>query len=651
MRKNIFIKSMLRQPVRTLLLVILIATTSFAFTLRAVEFVVMRQQISQMTKFFQSVGVLSHREGTAADISAAIEIVANSPYVSFYDRRRGFEGTLVDMHNAYMSGSFYWIANYYYNNFRDEYSAIEYINLLPRLRHRPGFAGFSSGDSFFYGELLYVEEVLPIWFGETHHMLLHIKVDYLLQGYPERVAAGSTIRLRMDLPDGNGSPFDDIEIGQRYFFRGAFYWGLGGLPQERANLVMYIRPIGYQGLWYVPVSPGESVDTVALGMCNQLKFARHVQSAVRLRTTRDMAYLPFTQTSQGIVTMHEGRHINMDDYVNARPVIVVSRYFAETREVSIGDTLRININAEQHLVYSPYYIMAMVAAYPYGAVLRPLLPFPELGVLSKPGAYPYITLEVEIVGIFEMFRFRPIQTSWSSASTYMFIPDSLIPSQWGLQSAYFGDVAEDYTPDLWFNFALDDPRNMDTFLWDVRDDLADMGLRATFVGPDGSGFLSTADVILMSVSVNLIIFSAVMILVLVSVVALYMWQRSRDYAILRALGGTVKNIYARSVCALMFFGVPAVIAGCVMGWLFAIRIAETTFEGFGEIIAAEAGTNLLTHERAALIAHYTEMAALPIINLVLLVVAVLVAMLTLITICNLHIARKSVLYILNRAKL
>jgi len=508
-----------------MLLVLLIATASFAFVLRAVEFVVVRNQIAEITGFFESIGILSHRDGTTADIYPAIELIANSPHVAFYDKRRGFEGTLVDMPNAYVIGSRYWRASWLMRYFAGHFDIREYEDLMPRLEPMPGFAGFANGDSFFYGELVDVEFVAaPRWgrfeVGFYPHKLLHVVVDEVMQGYPERIGVNQNLMLRMDFPDGNTgrSPLADMEIGQRYFFKSTFYWRLGGLSFTLTNPLQYIKPIGEAGLWYVPVAMGENVDTVALGLCQELEFAYHAQSAVYLRTTRDMTYLPFAQQGQGILSLLDGRLLNMDDYVNARPVIVVPRRFADVRGVGVGDTLRVNVNAQQHLMHSPYYLIGNLDDMdPWP---DPIFIFPELGVLSKPGGYPYITLELEVVGIYDMFRFRPIYTNWSSLSKFMFIPDSLLPSDWALQSAHFGDITAEYSPSLWFSFVLNDPRNQDAFLIETRDPLAEMGLRASFVGRDGSGFLATADTILLSITLNLIIFTAVLVMVLAFTVAL-----------------------------------------------------------------------------------------------------------------------------------
>ncbi|MCL2842820.1 MAG: ABC transporter permease [Oscillospiraceae bacterium] len=658
MRKNIYIKSMLRQPVRSLLLVLLIAVASFAFTMRAAEYIVVSERISELSEFFQSVGVLSHREGITADVSEAIDLIAESPYVAAYDRRRGFEGTLVDMHNAYIQGSRYWRASWAYRHIPDEYFVREYVNLMPRLWAGPEFAGFVSGDSFFYGELLDVQHIPRGWttLGFYPHKLLYVQVDEVLEGYPDRLFERQELILRIDFPEEweSGSPPDEwdsplaeMEIGQRYFFKGTFYFMLGGLQSDSRTITKYIKPIDGDALWYIPVAPGETVDTAALGIDRQLEFTRHVQSAVYLRTTRDMALMPAAQESESLIRLREGRFIDREDYLYARPVVVIEQQFARRRQVGIGDTITVNVNADQHLVYSPYYVLGNICYRDPFPV--PIVTLPELGILSMPGADPTMTLELEVVGIYDLLRWRLISTDWSSADKFMYIPDSLLPDDWGLQSAHFGEIGSDYTPAVWYSFVLHNSRDEGAFLWELRDALGEMGLRVSFVGQDGSGFWPVADVIFLSITLNLIIFSVVLVLVLALTMALFIWQRKKEYAILRSLGCSAKKISVQSTIALMLFGLPALVAGGTAGWFFAVRMAGDAIAGFGEMIA-DTGQHLLTSEREAMIAYYTEAALLPISHLVGLCAMILAAMLVFHTIGNLRMARMSILEILQGAQ-
>jgi len=651
---------MLRQPIRSLLLALLIATASFAFVVRAVEYMVVSDRIAEISDFFQNVGTLTHRDGITADASEAARFIADNPYVAFYDSRRGFEGTLVDMHNAYIEGSRYWTASWAYRYYREALSSREYINLMPRFEPIDGFAGFVSGDSFFYGELLDIVHVYQpmgwgIGWGFYPHKLLYVRVDYVLQGYPERIFEGQVLRLRMDFPGNWGipsaqwnSPLASMEIGHRYFFKGTFYFMLDRLQMDSRTITMFIRPLGEAGPWYVPVEPSEIVDTATLGLCHQLEFTQHVQSAVHLRTTRDMTAMPYTQDGLDIFTLRSGRFIDHDDYLNARPVVVIQRRFAERRRINIGDTITVNINADQHLVYSPYYFIGNVGE--ASPITQLITGVPELGVLSTPGAYPTMTLALEVVGIYDLFRLRLISVDWTSINKFMFIPDSLLPADWGLQSAYFGDIGPDYTPTIWYSFVLHDPRDQSAFLLSARDTLADMGFRINFVGRDGSGFWTSADLILMSITLNLIMFSTVLVLVLTLTVALFIWQRNKEYAILRSIGCSTKHIFVQSITALMLFGLPAVLAGSMAGWFYAIRLSQDAIAGFGEIITNEIGAGLLHSERETLMAYYMEAALPPIRQLAALCVIILAIMLVFITIGHLRLGKRSILETLQGAR-
>jgi len=664
MRKNVFLKATLRQPMRLLLLVLLIATVSFGFVARTVEYVVVRGRILEISQLFTNVGILNHRDGIIADVSEAAKIIENSPYVSFMDKRRGFEGTLVDMPNAYIEGSRYWRASNYYRALGNDISVRDYVELLPRLQPVEGFAGFVSGDSFFYAVVENYEFVADLpWFDprfahtsmNAPHVHVYVRVDEILQGYTERLYHGQLIRVRFDLlPDENGiipSHHEAIEIGQRYFFHGTFYWVLGGLQSAigtRRIITKMPNELGDSEQYFIPVAPGENIDIDSLGLRPALDFAQHAQSAVYLRTVRDMGFMLHGNYGTGIISLHEGRLLGREDYQYARPVVVVERDFAQRRQVSVGDTITVNVNAQQHLIYAPYYLTGNVDDHPWTVLIRSN---PDIGVLSKPGGYPYIALELEVVGIFDTFRFRPLYTGWSSQNKFMFVPDSLLPAGWGIQSAFFGDISEGYSPAVWFSFTLYDQRDQNAFLWSTRDDLAALGFRASFVGTDGGSFWPAANAIIVSITLNMVMFSLLLFVVLTFTVALYIWQRNKEYAISRALGVSARRAYLRSVGTLMAFAMPAALAGCIAGWFSAMRLAEEAIAGFGDIIMdAFGGRFLLSFEREAFIETHVSAPDPSLLLLAVLAVAVVGFMFVFVTAGNWVLSKKSVLEVLRRAK-
>ncbi|MCL2409530.1 MAG: hypothetical protein FWC96_07965 [Oscillospiraceae bacterium] len=115
MFKNIFLKSALRQPIRSILLALLVGIAAFAFVARVVEYMVVTGEIARIEERYRSVGFLQHPDFVPTpprlgqillpevDVNAypAAGIIDQNPHVLFGDRRRFVQGELpVGMTNA-----------------------------------------------------------------------------------------------------------------------------------------------------------------------------------------------------------------------------------------------------------------------------------------------------------------------------------------------------------------------------------------------------------------------------------------------------------------------------------------------------------------------------------------------------------------------
>ncbi|HHY35335.1 MAG TPA: hypothetical protein GX510_06875, partial [Firmicutes bacterium] len=56
MRKNVCLKSALRQPARTLVLVLLIGLISFAFVSKVAEYLVVNRETDRLAGYYRSIG-------------------------------------------------------------------------------------------------------------------------------------------------------------------------------------------------------------------------------------------------------------------------------------------------------------------------------------------------------------------------------------------------------------------------------------------------------------------------------------------------------------------------------------------------------------------------------------------------------------------
>ena len=68
-------KSVMRRPLRLILLVLLLGAVSFGFTARAVEYLVVTRAVGELSEYYQSIGYLSSSDG---DVTQGAKLLAES---------------------------------------------------------------------------------------------------------------------------------------------------------------------------------------------------------------------------------------------------------------------------------------------------------------------------------------------------------------------------------------------------------------------------------------------------------------------------------------------------------------------------------------------------------------------------------------------
>jgi len=565
--KNIFTKSMLRQPLKTVLLILLMAVASFSFVMRSVEYIVINERINEISGFFRAIGTLSSiTDDLSGDVRPSADIISASPYVNFEDRRRTAEAVLLDMSNSYIQAqSFRFVGR---------------PLLMPN-------------DIFFYGTLIDIRHD-----AETY-IVLSVEVDRVLLGYAEFVRAGQTLTVHyfMDIEEmrTGQTSVDGMVIGERYFLRGASYSRWEAFESE--SPVAYInrfvmkplsevtygareRDLDRDGVWYVTANHGEDVDAAIPGLeelYTELRWLNYAQRRIRLQTTVDMSYIPLMRSQTGArAELTDGRWLTKDDNEYARPVVAVHGSFARIRGLSIGDTLRIGIPPEQRLTGG----IGVCEAY---------MDIHVIGDIHAPYAH---ILELEIVGLFEFTGTSGILIApW--ATTLMYIPNSVLPPDVNLirhegRARIGGEIVtivmeEGLISNAWYSFVLHDPRDVDSFLLKTGEALEALGFAVEFA-PSVEGaraFRDSAEQILQSVGFNMVLFSAIAFLVLALAAFLYLRQRQRDFAISRALGNPAGRTHRHLFSTLIFFALPPAIIGGVSGWFVALSEATNALEPLG----------------------------------------------------------------------
>lgn len=541
---NIYRKALLRQPIRTLILFLLLAAITYAFVSHVAEALLVTNEISYLEEYYQPIGTLTAADG---DVSEGAALLAECPYMELDDVRKMCPGTLEGMQNADIDAILA--------------SALEYY----------------SSDVVFVGELKeknYVERPK----GSGGYYELTFEVCEVEAGYTEYMQSGREVHVRSlpDLPEGRQQPYyplvqdeafvaeyDVLEVGRQYLLRAHYREGneinaafaaQNGFPGS--NFVLdKLLPTGESAYFY-EILEGESVDynvPELEGLSAYLQFLQHNQSAMLFTGTKDMSRMPVCQESSRRYYLTEGRWIDREDDLYENRVCVIHNYFAKCRGLEIGDKIRVRLENIDEYVYG--YAMP--------------------GEWEQWASCDGTEEEFEIVGIYDDLETNSDFRSVYSTSVY--IPASCIPQDYSMEDIR-KTAADSYS------FVLRKPSDQQRFMEEYKDSLEELGIQAQFVENNAENFAITAQQLQTSTMLSTVLFGAVLFLTVLFLCGLYLAQRSREYAVARALGVSGRMAAAGMVLSFGWIGIPGVLAGGAFGWYRTIRSAEQILSS----LAAEA---------------------------------------------------------------
>ena len=537
MKNRIYLKSTLRQPLRSILLLLLIGLLSAAFTVRVVEYVLIQRETGRLGDYYRAIGTLQSANSEEYNDVAGADLIAKSKYVGLEDRRRCCSGVLQGMYNGDTHGEM-----------SDGYEKSEYD------------VGVHNSDVFVYGKLLSTPALFKIggWAtGEEHEAYqFKFQVDQVEAGYPENVSEGKTVTLYW-ITDGKdiSSILEELHVGDRYFLK-AFYDArtTNMLQWDTPSENLIVKPLNDSGLWFLPVEPGESVNLESPeldGLREELELLRENLSAMLVVGTKDMSAMPNVQQVSKTYYLAEGRWLDRNDDRNTRKVCVVHQEFANFRGLSVGDTITLT--------------------------LRNLEP----ANLGEEGCYGYIldgekwenwrdfstqTETFEIVGLYGMIS-RNYGGELTCHNTVMYIPDSCMPEGFG---------ADPETMVWAYSFVLKSSQDEAAFLEENREALEELGYSVSFVENHSENFWASVTPMRQSATFSAVVFAGVLLLGLVLAAFLYLLLRRRDFAILRAMG-VPNGPAARGLLGpVALLGLLGIAAGSIPAWGYAMRkTAET----------------------------------------------------------------------------
>jgi hypothetical protein len=284
------------------------------------------------------------------------------------------------------------------------------------------------------------------------------------------------------------------------------------------------------------------------------------QHYVTVNTTRDMTMMPYVVADAVIISRDEtlmadvmqfdvahglhrriahtvrGRLIDFDDYINNRPVVVINSYMHRNFGLDVGDTIIVDIYADQTLT------RMRATTTGVGIIYDPIIAVDFL-------VPPERVLRLEVVGIF----YNLIQGYGNVAASKIYIPDSI------LQQVYVEGM-----DGLWasqYSFVLENARFEQQFYLEYREKLAEMGVDLSMLWSGAGEFWQIMDSTLLISAFNLGLTGGILLLVLALSSFVFLRQRLKDLAISRAIGTSVKKALAHLALTVFLFGIPAAAIG------------------------------------------------------------------------------------------
>jgi len=605
-----------RQPIRTIILSILVAAAAFAFVARATEFIVVQAEIARIEAFYRAVGILTPTSftnfTTDHDVTRALDLIERHRNVAISDNRRFTQGVMSDINNLVIQHQ-----QEYFNpglNQLDVPVMDHYF--IGNLIRRPVLS--VQHDNFVILVEIHVQE---LWVGDSRVLREGDTVFTNEWGQTTTLRSRYMMRLLITpeeaqaFSDGTWSPFYDVywtdDSGgfgtNRTLFRATptfirtpgpdpfhgWVWHLRGIIGDD-GIYMDLEnhnPRPFMGVYdprYIVSHSGirdvvfaiNAYDTAAMEAAHTylyetMALLRENQSSVIVTETYDMTAIPrFTdhRVARLVETriFQDGRLLTYEDY--GKPVAVIPMPLAVRRGLRHGDTITVTLRDNPR----PYWIDEQTHSTWARGIENWWDSNPAgwwamtQGASHNWRAYSTYELELEIVGVFE---FAPMDFNNFTASE-IFIPAGLIPAGFGWDNA----------PHLtgMYSFVLDSPRSEERFVRDTRTALYNLGFTATFLPNDFEHLASATDPIRMSIMINLVVFGAASVLILAFVVFLYLRQWRKSVAVAQALGAPRRKVLRQLFVPVIAFWVPAIIIGSIVAWFFALDQAETALASLAE---------------------------------------------------------------------
>lgn len=544
--KNIFLKFILRKPIISLLIALLVGLVSYGFVGKAVETILIWRETNRLESYYRSIGFVvkksSHSEkGTL--FSEAADIVRQSEFLAYDDLPIQAAGVMHDYYNV----------DY-------DYGTMD----IPETDYIHGSEWTGQGvfnlDYWFYGTLINItKHFSEVDAGEeifSGYMLV-FNIDEVLAGYPKNIIAGENYAFwipRRYTPeiDQMMPSLDKMKKGNDYLIR-AFHRPYGNfavrdleVPVINALKTLNLKALDGKNQWYIELEKDERLN-LNLPEYRELKLEidrlKENLRALLLIGSSDMSAMPDMQVDAKRNFLVEGRWLNHDDELNANKVIVISKKMAKSEKIKLGDQITFTIRS----LKNPYYAYIRVRE-----------------DIENWKSYPSQEITYEVVGIYSSSE---MEASFQNQNYFSnsYVPKSTLPNDFALPD-YSSGIKDMHSA---YSFVLDDPKNQDAFISESTSKLNEAGFSLAFSDNNGRNFKAGAVPLRRSALIGLLLLTFALMMAIAFTVFLYSRQHRKNYAILRALGVPEKSCARQLVFPLMALGIIGSGIGTLLSWKIA----------------------------------------------------------------------------------
>ena len=528
MRKGIYLKAVVRQPIRSLLLLLLCAVAAFAFGNQALQSIALERAGDEISEFYRPVGYLDTGYdlawgGIIMDVGELNEAIAASKHTSWVNGGRAAAGALLDFHNAYIHPGQTDLPQ----NFIYVIGTVQAVNsqIEPVEKEHPNY-----------------QQMTDHGWENIHYTALTriiIRIDDIPAAMPDYIRDDLlTLNCYTLEEDDRIALEESLTQGSSYLFRVQVD---GGVFSNNFFTSYLLHPL-LNGSWVWPAEDLDLSDAALAADMEEIAILNEDYYAAPVFTATDMATTPYMES----FLLYSGRLLTEEDCRTEAAVCVIQQDLASVRGLKLGDMLRIELRDYETWDTHIGKFMATPRSDDDGNELL----WREV---------PTQTLELTIVGIVS----NRYNSSSNNPSTII-IPDSLLDPNWS--SPYWNAMC---------SFVLNSAEDLSPFLAEPEIQAAvdaansgyDTAYAISFLENGWEAFREAFEPMLLSARFNTALFGGVSAVLLALAVLLYLLQRRRELSLQRALGVPRRSAAAQ---ALLPMGVIAAL-GIALGAVLALR--------------------------------------------------------------------------------